>query len=55
MGRLFVSHTAVAIQNARLAEQIEDLAVLQERDSLAREMHDCMAQVLGYIHEPGWW
>ncbi len=50
VGRLFVSHAAVATQNARLSEQIQDLAVLQERDRIAREMHDGMAQVLGYIN-----
>lgn len=50
LARLFVSQAAVAIENARLSEQIEDLAVLQERDRIAREMHDGMAQVLGYIN-----
>jgi signal transduction histidine kinase len=48
--RLFASQAAVAIQNARLSEQIQDMAVLQERDRIAREMHDGMAQVLGYIN-----
>lgn len=48
--RLFISQAAVAIQNTRLSEQIQDLAVLQERDRIAREMHDGMAQVLGYIN-----
>lgn len=50
VARLFVSQAAVAIENARLSEKIEDLAVLQERDRIAREMHDGMAQVLGYIN-----
>ena len=50
LARLFASQAAVAIHNAQLIEQIEDVAVLQERDRIAREMHDGMAQVLGYIN-----
>ena len=50
LARLFASQAAVAIHNAQLTEQTEDLAVLQERDRIAREMHDGMAQVLGYIN-----
>ena len=36
-------------QTRELAEQREYLAVLQERDRLAREMHDSLAQVLGLV------
>ncbi|HEX8958724.1 MAG TPA: GAF domain-containing sensor histidine kinase [Solirubrobacterales bacterium] len=36
-------------QTRELAEQRECLAVLQERDRLAREMHDSLAQVLGLV------
>ncbi len=41
---------AVAIENSRLYQQVQDTAVLQERERLAREMHDGMAQLLGYIN-----
>lgn len=41
---------AIAIHNARLRERERQLAVLEERDHLAREMHDTLAQVLGYLH-----
>ncbi len=40
----------VAIENARLYQQVRHLAVLQERDRLAREMHDNLAQSLGYLN-----
>ncbi len=41
---------ALAIENAHLYQQVQDLAVLQERERIAREMHDGMAQLLGYIN-----
>ena len=41
---------ALAIENARLYHQVQDAAVLEERERIAREMHDGMAQVLGYIN-----
>ncbi len=40
---------AIAIDNARLVERERYMAVLEERDRLAREMHDSLAQVLGYL------
>lgn len=40
---------ALAIENARLYRQVQDLAVMQERERIAREMHDGIAQLLGYI------
>jgi nitrate/nitrite-specific signal transduction histidine kinase len=42
--------SAIAIDNARLRERERYTAVLEERDRLAREMHDSLAQVLGYLH-----
>ncbi|HEU4759978.1 MAG TPA: GAF domain-containing protein [Dehalococcoidia bacterium] len=41
---------AIAINNARLLERERYVAVLEERERLAREMHDSLAQVLGYLH-----
>jgi signal transduction histidine kinase len=41
---------ALAIDNARLYQQVQDLAVTRERERIAREMHDGMAQLLGYIN-----
>jgi nitrate/nitrite-specific signal transduction histidine kinase len=40
----------VAIENARLYQQVRYLAVLEERDRLAREMHDNLAQTLSYLN-----
>lgn len=40
----------VAIENARLYQQVRYMAVLEERDRLAREMHDNLAQTLGYLN-----
>jgi nitrate/nitrite-specific signal transduction histidine kinase len=48
--QLFGNQAAVAIQNARLYEQIQTLAVETERTRLSREMHDGLAQVLGYVN-----
>jgi signal transduction histidine kinase len=49
LGRL-ADMAAIAISNARLLEGERNLAVLEERGRLARDMHDSLAQVLGYIH-----
>lgn len=40
----------VAIENARLFDQVQQLAVMEERDRIAREMHDGLAQILGYLN-----
>src|SRR3972149_4538466 len=41
---------ALALNNARLLERERYVAVLEERERLAQEMHDSLAQVLGYLH-----
>ncbi len=43
---LFASQAAIAIENARLQQQAEELAVIQERQRLARELHDSVTQAL---------
>ena len=40
------NQVAVAIENARLYEQASQLAALQERQKLARELHDSVSQAL---------
>ena len=40
----------VAIENARLREQAQSVAALEERERLGRDLHDGVAQVLGYLH-----
>jgi signal transduction histidine kinase len=40
------NQAAVAIENARLYEQAQQLAALQERQRLARELHDSVSQAL---------
>ncbi|MEA2570408.1 MAG: hypothetical protein QOI24_2409 [Acidobacteriota bacterium] len=46
----FAVHAAIAIDNAHLHRQVADLAVAQERLHIAHEMHDGIAQVLGYVN-----
>ncbi len=46
----FATQAALAIENARLHRQVHALAVTEERERIAREMHDSLAQVLGYVN-----
>ncbi|HVR43414.1 MAG TPA: GAF domain-containing sensor histidine kinase [Thermoanaerobaculia bacterium] len=46
----FAVQASIAIDNAYLHEQVADLAVAQERIRIAHEMHDGLAQVLGYVN-----
>ncbi|MFE9103442.1 GAF domain-containing sensor histidine kinase [Actinomadura geliboluensis] len=43
---LFAAHAAIAMANARLYEHNRELTVVAERNRLARELHDAVAQKL---------
>ncbi len=40
---------AMAIERARLYEKVQAVAVVEERERIAAELHDGLAQVLGYV------
>jgi signal transduction histidine kinase len=44
--RLFANQVAIAIENIHLSQQAERLAVIEERQRLARELHDSVTQAL---------
>ncbi|HVQ22235.1 MAG TPA: histidine kinase, partial [Candidatus Saccharimonadia bacterium] len=41
---------AIAIERDRLQRELRELAIRAERERIAREMHDGLAQVLGYVN-----
>ncbi len=41
---------AVALENTRLYQKVQSMAALEERERIAREMHDGLAQVLGFVN-----
>jgi signal transduction histidine kinase len=43
------SYTATAVENAELMEQVQHVAALEERQRLAREMHDGFGQLLTFL------
>jgi len=43
------SQIAVAIEKAWLYEKVQAVAVVEERERIAAELHDGLAQVLGYV------
>ncbi len=43
---VFALHAAIAIENARLHEQVADLAIVEERDRIGRDLHDGIIQSL---------
>jgi nitrate/nitrite-specific signal transduction histidine kinase len=46
----FAVQAAIAIDNAHLHAQVADLAIAEERIRIAHEMHDGLAQILGYVN-----
>ncbi len=43
------NQAAIAIENARLQAQAQQVATLEERDRIARELHDGLGQTLNYL------
>ncbi|CAN5815764.1 hypothetical protein BH24ACT3_BH24ACT3_12730 [soil metagenome] len=43
---VLAAHAAVAIENARLSERSRELSILEERNRMARELHDSLTQTL---------
>ena len=46
LGQAITNQIAIAIENARLYGQAQDLATLEERNRIARELHDSVTQLL---------
>jgi signal transduction histidine kinase len=46
---IYTDQSAVAIENARLRQKVQYMAVLEERERVAREIHDNLAQALSTI------
>ena len=44
------NQAAIALENDRLQRELREMAILAERERIAREMHDGLAQVLGYVN-----
>ena len=43
---MLAAHAAIAIVNARLYERVRELSIVEERQRIARELHDAVAQKL---------
>lgn len=50
IARMFSTHAALVVQNDRLYDEVRALAIEAERQALAREMHDSLAQVLAFVN-----
>jgi signal transduction histidine kinase len=44
------NQATIALEHARLEARVRELAVVEERERIARELHDGIAQVLGYVN-----
>lgn len=42
--------TVIALEHASMTSRIQSIAITEERYRIAREMHDSLAQVLGYLN-----
>jgi signal transduction histidine kinase len=51
LGRLesLSDQAVIALQHTLMAVQLQSLAVIEERSRIAREMHDGLAQILGFL------
>lgn len=45
-----VNILTISFENVRMYQKMKDIAILDERDRLSREMHDGLAQVISSIH-----
>ena len=43
---LFASHAAIAVENARLRDQLRRLAIVDERERIAKDLHDGVIQAI---------
>jgi len=50
VARMFATHAALVLENDRLYDEVRALAMEAERQALAHEMHDGLAQVLAYVN-----
>ena len=48
--RALANQAAIALEHDRLERRLRELAVVEERERIARELHDGIAQVLGYVN-----
>ena len=50
LASVFAGYAAVALENDRLYQQAHQSAILKERNLLAQELHDNIAQALAYVN-----
>jgi signal transduction histidine kinase len=50
---MLAAHATVAIENARLFERSRELSVVEERNRLARDLHDSVTQTLFSVVQRG--
>ena len=43
------NQAVIALEHASMAARLQSFAVVEERSRIAREMHDSLAQILGYL------